>query len=114
MKDDHSVVGVFNFLTLGVWMGAAWKVRDNLKTTLGSAAGQLAASTGYTRVFRKENEVPYCDTSVPFLIDNSQPEISGLSATAENGGLRLRFTGSDSATKSLGHPSGGKCLARLN
>lgn len=35
----------------------------------------------------------------PFLIDNSQPEISGLAAAQENGRLRLRFSASDSASK---------------
>lgn len=35
----------------------------------------------------------------PFLIDNSQPEISGLTAAAENGRLRVRFSAADSASK---------------
>ena len=37
----------------------------------GRRLSQLATQPGYYRIFKKEKSVPYCDTVVTFLIDNS-------------------------------------------
>jgi len=46
-----------------VLMGALWKVRDHLNTTLGDAAGDAVADSLYLRWFQAYNATKICDTN---------------------------------------------------
>ncbi len=50
---------------------AGWHDGEEEGVIDGRRLSQIVSRPGYSRVFKQEKQVPYCDTAITFLIDNS-------------------------------------------